>query len=184
MLLAPLCNRIPRILQCTRPSADSLSFVFPKVVKKLKCHSFANTFGSAFCGHSLALGQSLLCPCCWESTQGASPGWGCVCFRHNKCWGSSWMSWGDWWVRSSQQPVGRLFDRVHNAVSRIHVPFITSKNLIHCSPCLSAPQSYHSWFTSLDMVRAHEPIWKCSSQLGVPGAHSHTLSFPTGEITG
>ena len=34
-ILKPVC--LLWILQCTRPSADSLSFVFPKVALQLKC---------------------------------------------------------------------------------------------------------------------------------------------------
>lgn len=103
-------------------------------------------------GHCLSAG-SCSHHCLWVHTQGSSNRVRCVWVRHTERWGVLWASWGDLQVRCSQQLVGRLLGRVHNAVSRLRITFITSESYLLLSHFLPTPKSCSSHFSTLDGVR-------------------------------
>ena len=132
MLLIPSCDGILElvclllILPPSEPGADSLSFAFLRAESKLKfvvSLSGLQTWAGFLSVLTSHLPKLTLSCCHWEYTNSARHRVGVWGGRCTECWGCLWVIWGDRPVRNYQWFVGRLLDRVFNAVSRICVPF-------------------------------------------------------------
>lgn len=166
-------------LQCTKPPAESLSLVSPKMALQLKFLISSLSQDSGLLS-VLPVYQGLLSPAPSGTCTGSSlkngevggfgmqcTGGGCGSVEGIHGWNfSPWLiSW---------LPVG-----VQNAVSKNCIPLMTLGNLICCSSNLISLPSYGApHFNALNAAREKWVFWAASCTAGKPGVYSPAFPFP------
>lgn len=98
----------------------------------------------------------------WGCTQGASHMMGCVWVRCAYYCGCPCASWGDLFMRYPHWLMCGLLDGIHNAVCRICIPLIPSKNPICHYTSLFSPPSREAHDSVLWIgFERNGPLWQC-----------------------